>query len=136
LRKEKVPQLAVLSSVPQLEISGLETGTDADSPDTEAVGDAKGRAMLFGRYMGQIKARIERAWVYPADNVSTNFECTVQIKQSKRGDVLEVAMTRCANSAVWQLSLAKAIQAASPLPAPPDDAVFSELVTLKFSTFN
>lgn len=125
-------ELAVLSSTPQLEVAGSEDGTDKESPTIEAVGNAAGRAMLFGRYMGQIKARIERAWAYPVNNQLRNFECTVQIKQSKKGEVLEVAMTRCENNPVWQLSLAKAIQAASPLPAPPADAVFTEVVTLNF----
>jgi len=125
-------ELALLSSTPQLEVAGSDDGTDKDSPSIEAVGNAAGRAMLFGRYMGQIKARIERAWTYPINNELKNFECTVQIKQSKTGAVLEVAMMRCANNPAWQLSLAKAIQSASPLPAPPDDAVFSEVVTLNF----
>ena len=82
--------------------------------------------------MGQIKARIERAWDYPANSSLKSFQCTVQIKQNRKGEVQEVTMTQCINDPAWQLSLAKAIQAASPLSAPPNEKVFTEVITLTF----
>jgi len=129
-KMKAVPDFAILSSTPQLEISGSEEGTDPNSQSIEEAGDAAGRAMMFGRYMEQIKARIERAWVYPVNTTITSFKCTAQIKQSKEGQVQEVTLQRCDSNAVWQLSLAKAIQAASPLSAPPDKHVFTEMVTV------
>ncbi|MES1196857.1 MAG: TonB C-terminal domain-containing protein [Steroidobacter sp.] len=128
--------IAIISDAPQVEIAGSENGTSTDSTSMEAVGDTNGRAMLFGRYMGQIKARIERAWNYPVNSSLTSFSCTVQIKQSRQGEVIEVTMTHCDTDAAWQLSLANAIQAASPLSAPPDETVFTELVTLNFDASN
>jgi hypothetical protein len=126
------PEFAMLSSTPQIEISGSDEGTDPNSQSIEAAGDAAGRAMLFGRYMGQVKARIERAWVYPVNASIASFKCTAQIKQTKQGEVQEVTLQRCDSGGAWQLSLAKAIQAASPLPAPPDEQVFTEVITLSF----
>lgn len=116
------------------EISGSDGGTDESAPTAEAMGDEAGRAMLFGRYMGQIKARIERAWEYPTEaGASWKFECKVQIKQNTRGEVLEVTLQRCGDDPAWQISLVHAIQSASPLSAPPSDTVFTDLMTLSFS---
>lgn len=105
-------------------------GTDEQSPTAEATGNEAGRALIFGRYMGQIKARIQRAWEYPAESPQTSFQCQVQIKQNKKGEVMEVTLQRCGEDPDWQLSLAQAIQRASPLSAPPDESVFTEVVTL------
>ncbi len=126
------PDFAVLSSTPQLEIAGSEDSTTDTNTASIAAGDGAGRAMLFGRYMGQIKARIERAWIYPTPTSVTSFKCTAQIKQSKQGAVQEVTLIRCDGDPAWQLSLAGAIQSASPLSAPPDESVFANVVTLSF----
>lgn len=113
-------------------LAGSDEEGDVDSPTQEAMGDGAGRAMLFGRYMGQIKARIERAWEYPVKTYLDAFECKVQIRQTPNGEVKEVTLQRCGDDLTWQLSLVQAIQQASPLSAPPDDSVFTEVVTLSF----
>jgi hypothetical protein len=103
---------------------------DGDAP--AKAGDHNGFATLFGGYMGQIKARIERVWEYPADKSRANFSCRVRIKQDRRGNVEEVALQRCGSNPAWQVSLVQAIQRASPLSAPPDEKVFTPLLTLDF----
>lgn len=113
--------------------SGSDDGTDETSPTVDAMGDAAGRAMLFGRYMGQIKARIERAWDYPNSPSTDSFECRVQIKQSSRGDVQEVTLQKCVEDPAWQASLVQAIQQASPLSAPPNESVYTDVISLNFS---
>lgn len=115
------------------EVGGSANGTDANSPTIEATGDDTGRAMLFGRYMGQVKARIERAWEYPITTLPDKFECKVQIKQTKQGEVKEVTLQHCGDDPAWQVSLVQAIQRASPLSAAPDESVFTEVMTLSFS---
>jgi len=91
--------------------------------------------MMFGRYMGQISARVERAWLRPRSvPPQGSFACRVQITQDKRGNVEEVTLERCTEDPRWQMSLVKAIQGASPFPAPPDPAVFSNLITLEFDS--
>lgn len=126
--------VASLASMSPPEIGSL-SGTDESSPTEEATGDeSAGRALLFGRYMGQIKARIERAWSYPPITSTARFECRVQIKQDQRGQVQEVTLQRCGEDPAWQLSLVQAIQQASPLSGPPDDSVFTEIVTMLFAS--
>lgn len=104
----------------------------APSDEEQSSGNGGELAMLFGRYMGQVKSRIERAWAVPAAATLPNFKCRVQIKQSKRGVVQEVTLQRCDKDAAWQLSLVQAIQSASPLSAPPSETVFTEYVSLDF----
>ena len=43
----------------------------------------------------------------------------------------EVTLKQCNGDARWQLSLVHAIESASPLPAPPDPAVFAASLTLE-----
>jgi membrane protein involved in colicin uptake len=104
--------------------------------DTNAKGadDANAAAML-GRYMGQVTARIERAWIRPRTGVSGGeFQCRVRIEQDRLGTVKEVTLQRCNGDTRWQLSLVRAIESASPLPAPPDPGLFTRLVTLELSS--
>ena len=102
---------------------------------SEADGDQSGHSLMFGRYMGQISARVERAWLRPRIVPKEgSFACRVQIQQDRRGMVLEVTLERCSEDLQWQASLVKAIEGAAPLPAPPDAAVFSNLLTLEFNS--
>jgi hypothetical protein len=129
---------AQMSRPPQLQIPDASVALNDDSDDqpaTVADGDQSGQSLLFGRYMGQIKARVMRAWVRPRSvPAGGSFNCQVQITQDRRGGVQEVTLQRCAQDAPWQLSLVHAINSASPLPAPPDAAVFSNLLTIEFES--
>jgi hypothetical protein len=130
-------QLTVITPSPVRE-PGFKIDTDEESAQQsteQASADTLGRAKQFGLYMGQIQARIERAWLRPRTPIGAdNFECTVQIHQSPRGEVLEVALRRCNGDARWQISLVQAIERASPLPAPPDPVVFTESFRLSFQS--
>jgi hypothetical protein len=109
--------------------------TRFDNSPLEADGDQNGHALMFGRYMGQISARIQRVWRRPRSSIGApSFACRVQIAQDRAGRVQEVALQECNGSVPWQASLVRAIEGASPLPAPPESAVFSNLVTLEFDS--
>jgi len=95
--------------------------------------DAAAQAILVGRYMGQIDARIERAWRRPRTTVEEGlFSCRVRIEQDAQGGVKEITLERCNGDARWQVSLVQAIQLASPLPAPPDPKVFARVLRMDF----
>ena len=99
---------------------------DADDPD---------RALRRGRYIGQIVARIERAWIRPRTSTGASmFACRVRALQDTRGSVQEIEIVRCDADVRWQTSLMRAIQSASPLPAAPDPSVFSQTLTLEFTS--
>jgi hypothetical protein len=110
----------------------VDDDTDAghDKPNGSGRPDP-GRQLLFGRYIGQITARIERAWMRPRTPIENPFfACRVRIIQNRSGVVQEVELVRCNGDSRWQTSLVEAIQTASPLPAPPDADVFTGQLTL------
>jgi TonB C terminal len=111
---------------------------DADAPIAELDVDLEHRAAMLGRYLSQIRSRVERAWTRPRspiiDQGDAIFHCVVDIQQAAGGDVKTVTMKDCNGGAMWQASLANAIQRASPLPAPPDPAVFASTLTLSFDS--
>jgi hypothetical protein len=119
------------SFAPRLEFADP---TDAPAGEAPTNGDQATRAVLFGRYMGQIDARIERAWTKPATLAGhESFACRVSVLQDAVGNVRAVDLEQCTGDSRWQQSLVRAIQSASPLPAPPDPAVFTPTLRLVFS---
>lgn len=92
-----------------------------------------GLSAISGRYLAQIRARIERAWLRPRTAIGDPiFQCQVQMDQDAAGRVLAITLVECNGGTSWQLSLVHAIEAASPLPAPPNPAVFVHHVLLTF----
>ncbi len=101
----------------------------------QAQGDAAAFALLYGRYLGQITARIERAWMRPRSSPGAGtFACRVQVVQDERGTVLDVTIGGCSQDSRWRASLVEAVRSASPLPAPPDHRVFRRSVALAFAS--
>jgi hypothetical protein len=122
-------------------------GTNTDAENSEHAvsdpGDAELRARMFGRYTGQIRARIERAWERPRSPVSEPparpsanalepniFVCQVEIRQDEKGNVQEVLLLACNGTEAWRHSLVVAINQSSPLPAPPIATVFERAITM------
>jgi len=124
----QIPELPQLEPSPDLLQSLL------DKVPTHPTTDAAGSSALAGRYLGQIDARIERAWLRPRTPLKSGvFHCEVQVEQDETGRVLQVEMQRCDAEPRWQQTLASAIQSASPLPAPPDPSVFRKSLHLSFT---
>jgi hypothetical protein len=75
---------------------------------------------LQGLYLGQVRARISRAWealgVVPSPALP---DCTVRLTQSDRGEVLEVMVSECTLDTSTRALLERAVRASGPLPAPP-----------------
>lgn len=100
----------------------------------EAAGDPAGNAAMFGRYMGQVAARIERVWIRPRSAIEgRHFDCRARITQDRRGNVLAIELQSCGSDERWRASLTSAILRASPLTAPPEQWLFAETITLTFS---
>ena len=126
------PDLTQLSKAVQPSAGVEETER---TPGTETHDDGAGRAIMFGRYVGQITARIERAWLKPRTALDGGaFTCQVQIRQDEIGRVQDIALRNCNGDTRWQGSLIRAIQSASPLPAPPEPTVFRRMLTLELGS--
>lgn len=107
--------------------------SDPDEAATDSSEADMARSPLVGRYLGQINARIERAWRRPRTPLDEGqFSCRVRIEQDASGGVKEITLVHCNGDARWQVSLVHAIQLASPLPAPPDPSVFRRVLGMDF----
>jgi hypothetical protein len=122
--------IAVINPLPTLPSSLLppEPSSSSAQPDEQS-----GLGTPYGGYLGQIRARIERAWLRPRTPIGAPiFQCQVQVDQDRVGRVQQVTLLECNGGAPWRLSLVQAIQVASPLPVPSDPAVFAPHVLLAF----
>jgi hypothetical protein len=107
---------------------------DSSTPP-EAMGDQTQHALLYGRYLGQVQARIERAWMRPRTEIGAQrFLCRARIAQDRRGEVIDIKLDHCNGGERWQQSLVSAIRTASPLPAPPDASVYADRLWLAFES--
>ena len=79
--------------LPALPASGVSAVKDAQSTDSSSLGG------MYGRYVGQIHARIDRAWQRPRTLIGAPiFQCQVQIDQDGSGQVGDVTLLRCNGS--------------------------------------
>ncbi len=129
-----IPTLAKITvdaSLAAVSIPALSDSNEAHEASGDA--DSATQTVLLGRYVGQIDARIERAWRRPRTPVQGgDFSCRVKITQNATGAVQEIALEHCNGGPRWQLSLVQAIELASPLPAPPDPRVFTRVLRMNF----
>lgn len=103
------------------------------SSTTDSATDGTALVAMAGRYVGQINAHIDRAWLRPRTPIGAPiFSCRVRIDQDEAGNVLGVTLESCNGDTRWRRSLVQAIESASPLPAPPDPAVFAATVHMSF----
>jgi hypothetical protein len=127
--------LPVIVFSPDNSPASLADPNSQDRSPTETVGDQTQHALLYGRYLGQIQARIDRAWVRPRTEIGApRFSCGARIEQDTRGAVLNVKLEHCVGTPRWQQSLVSAIRTASPLPAPPDPSVYADVLLLVFES--
>lgn len=125
-------RMAAVDVAPPEPIPDIDVERDSQTL-AQAQGDDTVRARLYGIYVGQISARIERAWLKPRSSPGADrFVCRVQVLQNQSGEVREVTVKDCDADERWQSSLVHAIQSASPLPAPPDPRVFNRRITMQF----
>lgn len=128
-------QLVVLSPDP-LPAAANSKADDSDDAlaDTRAA-EAVEHAKLYGRYVGQLQARIERAWMRPRTEIGApQFSCRIRIRQDRRGNLVSADLDHCNGTERWQRSLLSAIRTASPLPAPPDPSVYADVLWLSFES--
>jgi hypothetical protein len=126
------PALQAISLTGALPTPPLNSLAAGPSASHQADGEW-GLGMMYGRYVGQIRARIERAWQRPRTAIGAPlFQCQVQVDQDAQGRVQDATLVECNGDTRWRLSLVHAIEVASPLPAPPNPAVFAPHILLEF----
>jgi TonB-like protein len=127
-----------LPDLPVVVLSPDPTPAAQDDPQSEdgspvASDHQAQHALLYGRYLGQVQARIERAWTRPRSEIGApQFSCRARIAQDRKGSVVDIRLDHCNGAPRWQQSLESAIRTASPLPAPPDPSVYADRLWLTF----
>lgn len=83
-------------------------------------------------YYDLIRARIERAWVRPP-TARVGLMCEVRVTQIPGGTVTAVSIGRCNGDDTVRQSIEAAVYRASPLPDPPDPALFERELIFNFA---
>jgi colicin import membrane protein len=87
----------------------------------------------MARWQAQIVARITRAWIKPP-SAQPGVTCSVSVAQVPGGEVTAVRVNSCSiDDAALRESVEAAVYRASPLPAPPDPALFERNLELTFA---
>ena len=86
----------------------------------------------LAQYQALIAARIERAWIRPP-SAHAGINCQVNITQVPGGEVTAVQVGKCNGDEAVRQSIETAAYRASPLPAPPDPALFDRDVVVTFA---
>jgi colicin import membrane protein len=85
------------------------------------------------RYILAIHNHIYKFWS-PPPSAKTGIECDVSVRQAPGGAVTGFTVNSCTGDAAVRRSVEAAIQAASPLPLPPDPSVFERNLRLILKT--
>ena len=86
--------------------------------------------------MLRIHDAVKRHWRRPP-SVRKGDTCVVLVRQIPGGEVVSVNVTKCTGNAVaFQRSVRTAVLKASPLPPPPDPAVFDRDIRFTFNPEN
>jgi colicin import membrane protein len=82
-------------------------------------------------WIQQITARITRAWIRP-QSARAGIDCTLLVTQVPGGEVVSVRVTSCNGDQAVRESIEAAAYRASPLPPPPDPAMFDRNLEIRF----
>ena len=82
-------------------------------------------------WQAQIAAKINRAWLRPP-TARPGIECMLNVTQVPGGEVTEVAIGACNGDQAVRESIQAAVYRASPLPPPPDPALFDRHLRIDF----
>lgn len=83
------------------------------------------------QYIARLAARIQNAWIKPP-SARAGLDCVVNITQIPGGEVTSAHVSQCNGDAAARASIENAVYRASPLPAPPDAALFERNLLIHF----
>jgi colicin import membrane protein len=83
------------------------------------------------QYIARLAARIQNAWIKPP-SARAGLDCIVNITQIPGGEVTSAHVSQCNGDVAARQSIENAVYRASPLPAPPDPALFERNLVIHF----
>jgi colicin import membrane protein len=103
------------------------------SMEAEERGNALRNSDEANRWYASIVAKIERAWIKPS-SARAGVTCIVSVSQVPGGEVTAVRVNSCSiDDAALRQSVENAVYSASPLPPPPNPALFERNLELTFA---
>ena len=103
------------------------------SMEAEERGNALRSSDEANRWYASIVAKIERAWIKPG-SARAGVTCIVSVSQVPGGEVTAVRVNSCSiDDAALRQSVENAVYSASPLPPPPNPALFERNLELTFA---
>jgi colicin import membrane protein len=101
--------------------------------EAEERGNALRNSDQANRWHAAIVAKIQRAWIRPP-SARPGVTCIVSVQQIPGGEVTAVRVASCSiEDAALRQSVENAVYSASPLPPPPDPALFERNLELTFA---
>lgn len=101
--------------------------------EAEERGNAMRSSEEAARWHAAIVGKIQRAWIRPP-SAQPGITCIVAVSQVPGGEVTNVTVTSCSiNDAALRESVEAAVYRASPLPSPPNPALFERNLELTFA---
>lgn len=89
------------------------------------------RSGLMDQYKTAIQQKVMRSWLKPTF-VQPGLDCEVRVEQIAKGEVVRVSVTTCNGDETVVRSIENAVWRASPLPPPPDPALFERVLIIQF----
>ncbi|HEX4242528.1 MAG TPA: cell envelope integrity protein TolA [Steroidobacteraceae bacterium] len=86
---------------------------------------------LSQAYIAKLRNRIQNAWIKPP-SATVGLDCMVEVTQIPGGEVTGARVTQCNGDAAARQSIENAVYRASPLPEPPDPALFERNFVFRF----
>jgi colicin import membrane protein len=99
----------------------------ADEEHVSAVEASPARA----QYIARLSSKIQNAWIKPS-SARAGLDCIVNITQIPGGEVTTAHVSQCNGDAAARQSIENAVYRASPLPPPPDPALFERNLVIHF----
>lgn len=91
-------------------------------------------AGLGAQWAQAIQARVQRAWIRPP-SAKAGLDCLVVVTQVPGGTVVRAEVRSCNGDEAVKQSIEAAVFRASPLPPPPDPALFERTLELRFRPY-
>jgi len=92
-------------------------------------------AGLGAQWAQAIQARVQRAWIRPP-SARAGLDCLVIVTQVPGGTVVRAEVRSCNGDEAVKQSIEAAVFRASPLPPPPDPALFERTLELRFRPYD
>jgi colicin import membrane protein len=98
----------------------------------EETRSSAGFQSLKASYVRAIQAHVEQRW-YEPPGVTQGLSCTIYVTQIPGGEVVSMRFGSCNGGTAVRQSIETAVRKASPLPPPPEPALFEREVELVFT---